>query len=204
MPLEPEELSPDLKLYNMIDKVVVVEGVVPSDPTVWEFHILGKVLKVDAEKLECMATFRRQYLKVFHRPAPEVKPNRWRSVLEALAEDKAEYRQAPEESEFVYIARQIFEIICERDITDDPDDAMTGNFLFKHTLPNGKTYFCMPSVRFGELVQRSGYIIPLNILSTTMTELGMKREGSLRVRYGGPQLRSWCFKPEVVMEQKGE
>jgi hypothetical protein len=132
MSLEPEELSPDLKLYNLIDKVIIVRGMIQSDPTIWEFHIQNKILKVDTESLESMRTFRQQFLKVFDRPAPRVKLSRWPSVLDALAEDKAEYTQAPEESNRVFIARQMFEIVCDREVSDIAEDAMSGLTLYKH------------------------------------------------------------------------
>jgi len=205
VPLEPEELTPDMKLYDMIDKVMIVKGTIPSDPTIWEFHINDKILKVDTESLESMRTFRQQFLKVFDRPAPKVKLTRWPSILEALAEE-AEYAHAPEESENVFIARQIFEIVCDREISDDAEDAVSGLTLYKHILSkDGKAYYCIPSSRFGDWVQGAGFKIALNILSGAMTELGMKCNGTPNIRYGGSQYRSWCFTPEaVLMQQKVE
>jgi len=205
MPLEPEELSPDQKLYDMIDKVVIVKGTIPSDPTIWEFHILGQILKVDTENLENMNPFRKQFLKVFDRPAPKIKLSRWPSILEALAEEKAECIQAPEESKNVFIARQIFEIVCSLEISDDAEDAESGRILYKHVLKeDNKPYLSVPSKAFLELVDRAGFKIPPNELSKTMFELGMKREATTRVSYCGKQLRSWCFIPEVVLREKGE
>jgi hypothetical protein len=187
MSLEPDELSPDMKLYNMIDKVVIVKGTIPSDPTIWEFYILGKVLKVDAENLENMKPFRQQYLKAFDRPAPKIKAPRWPDILDTLAtdEDNVEHRQAPEESSNVFIARQLFEIVCEKEISDDPDDAISGLTLFKYTVEDDKkTYCCLPSHTFKNTVDESGFKIPLNELSTTMTELKLKKAGTPAVRYG--------------------
>jgi hypothetical protein len=110
MPLEPEELTPDAKLYKMIEKVVIIRGTIPSNPTTWEFHIQGKVLKVDTDCLESMKQFRQQYLKAFDRPAPKIKLSRWPSLLEALADDKAIYTQAPEESRPVFIASRCLKL----------------------------------------------------------------------------------------------
>lgn len=205
MPLEPEELSPDLKLYNIIDKVVIVRGVIPSDPTVWEFYIQDKILKVDTESLEGMRTFRQQFLKVFDRPAPRIRLSRWPSVLEALAEDKAEYTQAPEESNRVFIARQMFEIVCDRDVSDIAEDAVSGLTLYQREFQeDSSVWFCMPSKVFLNYVDEAGFKIPANELSTAMCELGLKRSGTPRVRYGGPQIRSWCFSPEAVWKEKGD
>lgn len=208
MPLEPEELSPDMKLYNMIEKVVIVKGAIPSDSTIWEFHILGHVLKVDAEDLENMSTFRKQYLKAFDRPAPKIKASRWPDILDALAtdEDKVERQQAPEESSNVFIARQLFEIICEKDISDDPEEAISGLSFFKYIAEDDKeTYYCIPSHVLKNTVDESGFKIPLSDLSNTMTELKLKRAGTLLVRYGkGRQKRTWCFFPAVVLEHQRE
>lgn len=126
MPLEPEELTPEKKLFNVIEKVVIVKGMIPSDPTIWEFYIQDNVLRVDAAKLENMTQFRKEYLKVFDHPAPKVTPARWIAVLEALADEKATHIQAPEESSHVFIAKSIFEIVCDRDVSDDPDEALSG------------------------------------------------------------------------------
>ena len=110
MPLELEELTPEQKLFDMIDKVVIVRGAISSDPKIWELNIKGKVLKLDTDRLENMKQFRQQYLKAFNRPAPRIKLTRWSSFLEALADDKATETQDLEESRHVFIARQIFEI----------------------------------------------------------------------------------------------
>jgi hypothetical protein len=77
MPLEPKELTPEEKLYEIINKVVIVKGVIPSDPITWEFHIHDKILRVDTDRLENMKQFRQQYLKAFDRPAPKIKLSRW-------------------------------------------------------------------------------------------------------------------------------
>jgi hypothetical protein len=204
MPLKPEELSPEQKLYEIIEKVVIIKGAIPSDPCIWEFHIESQILKVDAEKLESMSPFRKQYLKVFDRPAPKVKCDRWPFILEALAEDKAESIQAPEESEHVFIAREIFESICEREVSDMAEDALSGMTLFKHEHEKDKqVYFSMPSNILKEIVDNSGFKIPLNKLSEAMSELGFKKAGTDRVWYNGIQKRSWCFIPEAILTEKG-
>jgi hypothetical protein len=123
MPLEPEELTAEMKLYNMIDKVVIVRGAISSDPKTWELYIQGKNLTLDTDRLGNMKQFNQQYLKAFDRPAPRIKLSRWPSLLEALAEDKATYAQAPEESRTVFIARQMLEIVCDREASDGAEEA---------------------------------------------------------------------------------
>lgn len=193
------EITPEQKLYDLIDKVVIVKGRVSTDPTLWEFYINGKILRVETDKLESPKSFRQQYLKIFDRPAPKINNKKWVEILDALAEEKIQYAEAPEESENVFIANQIFEIVSQYEVSDDQEEAKSGLTLLKHELEEDKkTYFCMPSQEFIELLRRSGFKIELNTLSGTMTELGMKRKGTPRVYYCGEQLRSWCFIPEAI------
>jgi hypothetical protein len=207
MPVAPEELSNAQKLENIIEKVLIVKGRITSDPVTWEFHMIGDtVLRVDTDKLEKYGVFRQQYLKEFCIPAPDLNGKEWIKVLSALVEDgKTENVEAPEESERVFIARQIFEIVCAYDISEDPEEALSGQYLYKHVIDKeNKVRYCMPSTKFLELVSNAGFKIPSNVLSETMTELGMKCNGTPRVRYCGPQVRSWCFIPETVLRQQEE
>lgn len=198
------ELTPDQKLYDMVDKIVIVKGEVSTDPTIWQFHIKGKKLEVDAEKLETMYVFRNKFLKTFDRPAPKIKPNIWIDLLSAFIEEKAEYKKASEESEAVFIARQVFEHICGLQIAEEPSDVETGGYMHEHTLPDGKKYYCIPSNIFAEKVQSLGFRIPLNVLSVTMSELGLKHAGTPRVRYDGTRCRSWCFLADAVVSERGD
>jgi hypothetical protein len=92
-----KELSPAEKLFNMIDKIVIVKGRLSTDPTIWEFHIMGKVLKIEASNLENINVFRSQYIKVFDKPAPMIKPVAWINLLANLTDEennKIEYQGA--------------------------------------------------------------------------------------------------------------
>lgn len=198
-----EELSPAEKLYTMIEKVVVVKGVISTDPTVWEFHIIDKIIKVDAEDLVSPRVFGKQFLKTFDRPAPKISPSTWTDLLEALSGEKAEYRQEQEESGSVFTARAVFEIICSREITEDADDAISQELLLKYVKDN-KTYYAMPSEIIKRLVDCAGFRIPLNELSSTMSLLGLKKEGTDLVRYNGLQKRSWLFILDTVLGARGE
>ncbi len=198
-----EELSPAEKLYTMIDKVVIVKGIIPTDPTVWEFYIFDKIIKVDAETLVTPRVFCKQFLKTFDRPAPNIIQSKWIDLLEALSEEKAEYRQEQEESGSVFIARAVFEIICNREITEDAEDAISQESLLKY-IKEDKIYYAMPSYIIKRLVDGAGFRIPLNELSSTMSLLGLKKEGTDLVRYNGLKKRSWLFIPEAVLAAKGE
>ena len=201
-----EELSPAEKLFRQIDKVVIVEGRLSTDPTIWEFHIAGKVLKIEACDLEDVKNFRNQYIKVFDRPAPLIKKASWINLLANLTDEennKIEHQEAIEESSDEFIARQVFEIICEKEISEDPEDAENGTYLYKHVLKkDNKEYFCVPSTAFKDIVDGAGFKIPLNKLSSIMTELKMKCPATPKVWYNGEERRSWCFMPEAVLAEK--
>jgi|GEM_PF-3838123 len=203
-----EELSPAEKLYTMIEKVVIVKGRLSTDQTVWEFHLGGEVLKIEANVLENPKAFRSQYLSVFDRPAPIIKPNAWINLLDNLSDEennKVERREAPEESNNEFIARQIFELVCQMELSTDAEDAINAQSLFECELKEDKkTYYCLPSqALIDNIVSASGFKITPKELSQAMTELGFKKEGTQRVWYNGEQKRSWCFIPEAVLKEKG-
>jgi hypothetical protein len=203
-----EELSPGRKLFELIDKIIIVRGRLSTDPTVWEFHIGGEVLKIDAGILENPKSFRNQYLSIFDKPAPIIKPNAWISLLDNLTDEennKIERVEAPEESNNEFIARQMFEIICDREISEDAEDAENGRCLYKHILKkDGKQYYSMPSTALKDIIENVGFKIPLNELSGAMTELHMKCAATPKVWYNGKEKRSWCFIPEAVLKERGE
>jgi hypothetical protein len=61
----------------------------------------------------------------------------------------------------------------------------------------------MPSKVFLALVDGAGFKISPNDLSSAMTELGMKKNGTPRVSYCNTQVRSWCFIQDAVLREKG-
>lgn len=203
-----EELSPGRKLFELIDKIIIVRGRLSTDPTVWEFNIGGEVLKIDAGILENPKSFRNQYLSIFDKPAPIIKPNAWISLLDNLTDEennKIERVEAPEESNNEFIARQMFEIICDREISEDAEDAENGRCLYKHILKkDGKQYYSMSSTALKDIIENVGFKIPLNELSGAMTELHMKCAATPKVWYNGKEKRSWCFIPEAVLKERGE
>jgi len=203
MSLKNASLTAAEKLCSIIDKVVIVEGRIPTDPVYWDFYIKGNTLRVDIEKLGNPRAFEVQYLKAFRYPAPKISANNWRDLLETLAEEKAESIQSVEESANVFIAYQVFEIICDREITNDPDDAISQESLLIYT-KDGQTYYAIPSDIVKKLVDGSGYRIPLNELSMAMSDLKLKKEGTYPIRYNGPRKRSWLFVPSTVLKVQQE
>src|SRR5665647_3273999 len=101
----PKDMEPEEKLLSLINKLVISRGRIPTDPKVWEFHILDKVLKLDSEKVEKVSVFRSQYLKAFDMPAPHIGNKAWSWVLQSLVDDeKIEYADAPEELSLIHIS----------------------------------------------------------------------------------------------------
>lgn len=197
----PEE-SQLTKLYRMVDHVCIKLGHVRDDPVIWEFYIKNEngkteVIQIDAEKLEKQAVFRAQYLKKFFTPAPKVNTTEWLKFLQIMGE-KAERIQNTEESENVYLARQVYEEICRYEPTED------GNLILRKTsrkIYSHLGYYCLQSRRVEEIVKERGYRITQISLSTTMTELGLKRPGTPTVRIGGgTPRRCWWFYPNSSSE----
>jgi len=206
-----EEMSQLDKLYAITDHVEIKVGRVKDDSVIWEFHIITDIeiiiIQVDAEKLENQGVFRAQYLKKLHTPAPLVKSKEWLNFLQVMREDARNRKaisQNPEESENVYIARQVFDEICSFEPTED------GNIVVKKqsrkVFPH-LGYHCVPSTRIEEIVQQRGYKIAQNTLSKTMTELGMKAPGTkvVRIVTGQKSYRCWWFDPiEIARYKEGE
>lgn len=209
MAFKSGQLNPAEKLYGLIEKVVIVKGRLTTDATVWEFHILGQILRIETDVLEKPKVFRSKYLSAFDRPAPIISNGDWIDLLDNLADednDKVEHLEAAEESNNEFIAKQVFEIVCGREISEDAEDALSGLALFKYELKEDKkTYYCLPSqVLIDNIIGASGYKITPKDLSQAMTELGFKKEGTQRVWYNGEQKRSWCFIPKAVLKERGE
>ena len=186
------------RLYNSIEEVIIKRGVLEDDPIIWEIHILGAVLKIEAEKLEHQGAFRTQYLRKFNRPAPKVKTEEWQTVVELLSTEKASVQEELEESERVNAARQLFEEVCRLPINDDKELALKKGNLFEH-----EGYICLPSFKITELIQKVNIKIGVQNLSGALVDLGLKVKGSEKVSAGGARERSWHFIKMYVWDQKG-
>lgn len=183
------------RLYNAIEKVVIVRGVLDDDPIVWEIHLNGAVLKIPAEKLESQAVFRAQYIRAFNYPAPKVKVEEWDAIVELLAAEKAEVVKNIEESDIVYFARQIFEEIRRMPIDEDEITASLGKCLLKR---DGS--YWLISNKIEEIIKANGYNVTANKLSPAMSMLQMKTDGTKRITLNNKRVRVWEFYPEKIDE----
>ena len=185
------------RLYNTIEKVVIVRGILDEDPIVWEIHLNGAVLKIPAEKLETQAVFRAQYIRTFNYPAPKVKMDEWDAIVELLASEKAEIAKDEEESNGIYIAKQIFEEIKKMPIDDDEDTAAIGKCLLKR---DGLYYII--SKKIEEMITTNSYKITANRLSPVMHKLGMKTKGTEIPYINNKRVRAWAFHPELIEKNR--
>lgn len=117
------------KLYESIDKLVIRKGILIEDPSIWELHILGKIIKADAKTIEDYGVFRKQFIQTFDVPAPLLSRDEWWAITMALSDEKNGRKivvENEEESEKVCIARQLLEILQKLPISEDDVDALSG------------------------------------------------------------------------------
>ena len=190
------ELTPTQKMFSTISKVVIREGVLQSDPAIWEITIDGKVLKVDSNHMLTQGAFGNQYLRAFHVPMPLIDFKDWRYLVAVLGES-AEIVNTNEESERVYIARQVFEEVCSMQVGERDVSASRGKNLVEY----GGCY-CLASGKIEDIVAKHGYKTTTKELSTTMVELGMKEEGTEAIYFGSKRARAWHFKKVIIDEHK--
>lgn len=67
---------------NTIDKVVVNNGM--DSNVSWSYYINGKIIYVDAEKLDTSTVFVKKYIKTMNILPPDFNKNEWRLFLELL------------------------------------------------------------------------------------------------------------------------
>jgi len=195
-----EELSGSAaRLYKSIEEVIIKEGVLEDDPIIWEIHILGATLKIEAEKLEHQGVFRTQYLRKFRMPAPRVKTEEWHSIIELLATEKASVQEELEESEKVNAARQVFEEICRLPVSEDKEVALSKGNLFEHD-----GCLCVASSKVSEIMQKNGIKIGVQAISGALVDLGLKEKGSEKIACGKARGRAWHFIRTYVWAQKGQ
>lgn len=192
-----------LKLYNSIEKIIVKKGVLAKDPKIWEFHISGKVIKIDAQNVEDYGFFRKQYIQMFDEPATYLKKDDWLDLFNALSENKKEIDDNEEESEDVCIARQLLEVIQKIPVSEDKEDAFNNKCLLK-TQKEGQDVLFISSEKINELIKEHDFKKSSNVLSPVMTELGFKIAGTDNPRLGGRKVRGWYFYTKVIIETAGE
>lgn len=194
--------KPIKELFDKIEKLTIKKGIISTDITIYEFKLKKdnsySNFSVDSDKLDTMKEFRKQYQKVMNYPCVRCTNVEWDNLLFALIK-KWELTETSEESETVFKAREIFAEICELDVSTDPTDAVTGYSLYEYN-----DYYYLTSKKVRDIIETRNYRIPLNTLSTAMTELGLKKEGTEAIRFYGKQVRCWVFFPAKVKELKQE
>lgn len=108
-----------------------------------------------------------------------------------LAAEKAEIIEDEEESDGVYIARQIFAEIQKIQVNDDEIAATLGKCMLER---NGK--YLLISDKIEEIIESHKYKITTNRLSPIMANLHMKTKGTKHPRLNKKETRVWEFYPE--------
>lgn len=188
-------LKPMDELNDEIDGLVIIKGRLSTDQTIYEFHIGENKIRVDSEKMDSPREFRKQYQKVMFKPAVRLKNEEWDCFLWNFV-DKTTFIEVIEESDAVFKAREIFAKICELPVSTDQDDVAAGRALYDY-----EGFYYLPSKKIKEIVDVENYRIPFNTLSTAMTELHLKKEGTDVVRLRGHTTRCWGFIPSEVNQK---
>lgn len=178
-------------LLNCVRKVTIYAGRIKDDPKYWEIYFEGldTPIKIESELMDSSRSFRRQFLKLTDTPAPPLSASDWFTFVAALSE-KAERGAYSEESDNVYIAEGLFELILGLPA------------IKKETVMQAKGYVlhegfrCVHWHTIEELMEAHGFKLSKQILSSTLTQLGYKEEGTQAFRVKGRLTRFWFFKEE--------
>lgn len=186
-----------LKIYKRISRLEFVVGVLKTDQMMAKLYIDDKILIIPAEKIENQKIFKEQYIREFKKLAPLILPNDWRTLINAVIENKSETVECQEESFEVHVAREIWSILQGLEISSDIKQYLnTGRAL----LDRGD-YCLVRSDRMEKIVKDKDYNIAMNKLSTVMTELGFKTPGTKKYN----DKRSWfLIKSELVKKNSTE
>jgi hypothetical protein len=164
-----------LMLWLDIKRIRVIEGILRNDKMICEIYIKDKVLTIPLEKLDTPKAFKDQYAREF-KEFLFIKNNSWQELINALLKNKIEVVKDSEESEHVRIAREVWSRICELGISEDPNTFKTSG---KSVLKYNNQYFIRSST-IEKIVKDKFYVIRISDLSSTMTELGMKKPGAIK------------------------
>jgi hypothetical protein len=184
-------------LYPRIKKLVVLEGILPTDPMTCELYIDDKILRIPHNKLDKSKIFKDEYFRAFKKLI-FIKDVQWSALLNLVVETKSEVVEFSEESEFVMIAREIWSYICEMEISEDVKMfTSSGKSIIRYKNDHVDGYF-IRSDRIKMIVDNKSFKIRLSDLSQVMKELGMKNPGSPKV--GGK--RCWQLNETELIKER--
>lgn len=177
------------KLFEAIDKLVIYKGIVPSDMSTCEFHLSGEVIRIPADRMMNNKIFKIAYFNTFFSPIT-LPDEGWTKFVRALtSSDKMEIRSA-EESDNVYIASQVFEIVSQLRIDREYEDPFEGTALYDI----GDEFLYLLSEKITSILNTLQFKIGMKALSTTMSDLGLKDVGTGLIKRGGKSKRFWAFR----------
>ena len=186
-------------LLNCVRKVTIYNGRIKDDPKYWEIYFVGldTPIKIESELMDSARSFRRQFLKLTDTPAPPLSASDWFTFVAALSE-KAERSAYSEDTDNVYTAERLFEMIQglpkikKELVTRVPGYVSHDGFR------------CIHGYTIEELMESRGYKISKQALSSTLTQLGYKEEGTQAFRVNGRLTRFWFFKEEHFTVSEGD
>lgn len=179
------------KFHDTLEQLTIWGGYVSSEPDIWEFKFNGekKTLRVASDKLLNSKVFREEYIKVFKRPAPQLKGAAWDTLLELWAEQK-EVKITDNPGQVVLDAMTLYESVLEL--------PTKGNPTKNHCCYIPETH---PDRRLVHSSQIAWILNRNNIFSSTKEdlnrvciELGYKDNGYKSARWNGEKPASfWWF-----------
>jgi hypothetical protein len=189
-------------LVSNITKVEIEVGHVKSDPTTWNIHFKGdKVIRINSKKIEVESVFRQEYITTFNKASPFFKKKDWGTFVGYLS-DIATVVQSKEETENVYVAQQLMEILLEYNITTDSNMIIQKNAFGRFFFDNGNKYCVLSNQIKHEVEEELGFKFNPKILSETLTDLGYKDAGTTAIRINGKRPRFWLFDKKVIDDLK--
>lgn len=71
-----------IDFVNTIDKVIIINDI--DTPVTWSFYINGKIILVNAEKLDTSREFFKKYIKIMNTLPPDFNKDQWRVFIKLL------------------------------------------------------------------------------------------------------------------------
>jgi hypothetical protein len=144
-------------------------------------------------------SFQIAYLNTFYSPL-SLPEKGWTRFIKKLCSSDKMYVKQGEESENVYIAQQVFEVLAQMQIDTDREDPFNGSAL----LDEDEKYLCVLNSKVTEIVNTLQFKIGMNKLSTTMIDLGMKLDtGSFLIKHEHKSKIFWKFSKAAFVKFGG-
>ncbi len=186
-------------LLNCVTKATIYEGRIKDDPKFWEIHFEGldTPIKIESELMDSPKAFRKQFLKLTDTPAPPLSASDWYTFVSELSE-RADRAQSLDESDNVYFAEYLFELIRELPAIKKEHVLKSKGYVSQ------EGFRCVHSNTIKQLTENLNIKISPQILSGTLEQLGYKEPKTRALWVNGKQHRFWFFKEECFSVLEGD